>query len=147
MAKTVVEITGDFTSFTGQWAEYCKDQGAESYDPKSFQWFRPEGVSDTSNLQQISQPYSLSELDGFANQMLQYDNEKGNSGDAALLMTQYDMIISGSRAFAERYRSKLRHFAHGAGLCDRLGNDYGPIKQGLISTLQEIKGRASTDAQ
>jgi hypothetical protein len=88
----------------------------------------------------------LKELDDYADKLIKDFTEKeGNSGDCALLMTQYDMIISASRAFAERHKSKLRHFAHDAAACDRFGDDYGVIRQGLILQLQEIKRRASSD--
>jgi hypothetical protein len=144
MAESIAEITDNFKSFLDHLCEYCRDQGQTAYDPKRFRWFRPEKVTDTTNLQNISEPYSTEELDEIAVKLTDPKSEKGNQGDHALVMTQHDLIISASRAFAERHKSKLRHFAHAAGVHDRIGDDYGVLRQGVMLTLQEIKKRASS---
>jgi outer membrane receptor for ferric coprogen and ferric-rhodotorulic acid len=143
MAKSIAEITTGFTDFLKHFREYCEKQGRTEYDPDRFRWFRPQKVTDTTDLKNISEPYDTDELDKFGEELTKSDG--GNAGDYALVMTQHDLMIAASRAHAERYKSKLRHFAHAAGNFERIADDYGVLQQGVMLSLQEIKKRASSD--
>jgi hypothetical protein len=147
MAESIAEITGEFRNFLKHLREYCRDQGKTEYTHDRFRWFRPEKVTDTTDLQTISEPYSMKELDELGAKLAQAPQGSGNQGDHALVMTQSDFIVTASRAHAERYKSKLRHFSHAAANYDRAGDDYGVLQQGVMLTLQEIKKRASSDTE
>jgi hypothetical protein len=145
MAESFLDISEDFRSFIEQWQNYCKDQGKIEYDPKSFQWFRPDDVEDTSDVRKLCKPYVMDNLNADARNFIEEARDTvGNSSDCALLTTQYDIITSASRAFAERHKSKLRHFAHAVATCNRMGQESGIIKKGLMTQLQEIMKRANS---
>ncbi len=148
MAKSVADITQNFTKFSKHYIEYLRLQGKIEYDPEKFAWFRPEKVKDTTDTDRISAPYETEELDEMARKLTESANiETVNSGDYALVMMQHDAILSAARSFATRHKSKLRHFAHADGISDRLGNEFGTFHYSYDMTLVNIKRQASLATQ
>jgi len=144
MAKSIADITQNFTEFSRHYREYLQLQGKTEYEPDKFAWFRPEKVTDTSDLDQISAPYETKELDDMARTLVESANlETVNAGDYALVMLQHDAIVSACRSFAARHKSKIRHFAHADGIADRLGNEHGTFRYSYDMTLLNIKRQAS----
>ena len=140
MAKSIADITKDYTEFSRSIRDYLKLQGTQEYEPSQFQWFRPESVEDTTDLAQTSGPFSTKELEETAQTLVnEADLDTVNAGDYALVETQHDAIISANRAFASRHRSKLRHFAHANGIFDRLGGDYGTVHYAYDMFLTNLK--------
>jgi hypothetical protein len=144
MAKSIADITKDYTEFFRSLRDYLKLQGAQEYEPRQFQWFRPESVEDTTDLTQISSPFSTKELDEMAQTLVsEADLDTVNAGDYALIAMQHDAVVSANRAFASRHRSKLRHFAHANGIFDRLGGDYGTVHYAYVMFLTNLKRQAA----
>jgi len=147
MAKSIADITKNFTDFSKHYQEYLRLQGKVDYDPEKFAWFRPDDVKDTTDTDQISAPYKTDELDEMARKLTESANvETVNAGDYALVLLQHDAILSACRSFATRYKSKLRHFAHADGISDRLGNEYGTFHYSYDMTLLNIKRQSSLTA-
>ena len=93
MAKSIADITKNYTDFSRTIREYLKLQGTEEYDPQQFQWFRPESVTETTDLGQISSPFSTEELDEMAKTLVDEANlDTANAGDYALIAMQHDAI-------------------------------------------------------
>lgn len=144
MAKSIAEITRNFTDFSKHYRKYLELQGKTEYDPEQFAWFRPDGVDDTTDPDKISAAYDTGELDEMSRKLMESaDMETVNAGDYALVMLQHDAIISANRSFAARHKSKLRHFAHAAGIQERLGNEYGTFHYSLDMAAVNIKRQAS----
>ena len=144
MAKSIADITKNFTDFTKHYRKYLELQGKHEYDPDQFSWFRPDDVKDTTDPDKISVPYETDELDDMARQLADSaDTETVSAGDYALVMLQHDSILSANRSFASRHKSKLRHFAHAAGIQERLGNEYGTFHYSLDMAAVNIKRQAS----
>lgn len=144
MAKSIADITGNFTDFSKHYRKYLELQGKEEYDPEQFAWFRPDEMKDTTDPAKISAPYETDELEKMARKLTDSANmETVNAGDYALVMLQHDAILSACRSFAARHKSKLRHFAHAAGIQQRLGNEYGTFHYSLDMTAVNIKRQAS----
>ena len=144
MAKSIADITSNFTDFFKHYQDYLQLQGKTEYDPEQFAWFRPDGVEDTTDPDKISTPYETDELDEMARKLAESaDTETVNAGDYALVMLQHDAILSANRSFAARHKSKLRHFAHAAGIQERLGNEHGTFHYSYAMTLLNIKRQAS----
>jgi hypothetical protein len=101
-------------------------------------------VDDTTDLEQISEPFKADELNEMARKLVnEADFSTANSGDYALVAMQHDAIVSANRAFASRHRSKLRHFAHANGIFDRLGGEYGTFHYSYDMILANLKRLAS----
>ena len=144
MAKSIAEITKNFSDFSRHYQDYLQQQGLEEYDPNRFRWFRPQQVTNTTDPDEISRPYPTDELAELAKRLMKEANlETVSSGDYALVMMQQDAIISANRSFAARHKSKLRHFAHADGINDRLGGQYGTFHYSYDMTLLNIKRLAS----
>ena len=144
MAKSIADITKNYTQFSQMMRQYMNRQAAQEYNAEQFQWFRPASVTDTTDLAQISSPFATDELDELATSLVRDgDVSQGSSGDYAMLMLQHDAIVSANRAFASRHRSKLRHFAHADGVFDRLGNEYGTVHYSCDMILTNLKRQAS----
>lgn len=144
MAKSVADITTNFKDFFKHYQKYLQLQGKTEYDPEQFVWFRPEEMKDTTDPDKNSAPYETDELEEMARKLSDSaDTETVNAGDYALVMLQHDAILSANRSFAARHKSKLRHFAHAAGIQERLGNEYGTFQYSYTQTLLNIKRQAS----
>lgn len=144
MAKSIADITKDFTEYSKHYRKYLQLQGKAEYDPAKFAWFRPDNVDDTTDPGKISAPYETDELDEMGRKLADSaDMETVNAGDYALVMLQHDAIVSANRSFAARHRSKLRHFAHADAISDRLGGEYGTFPYSYDQTLVNIKRQAS----
>jgi len=144
MAKSVADITKDYTEFSRSIREYLQLQRTQEYDVNMFRWFRPKSVKDTTDLEQISSPFSMKELDEMAQTLVsEADLVTVNAGDYALIAMQHDAIVSANRTFASRHRSKRRHFAHANGILDRLGNEYGTVHYSCDMILTNLKRQAA----
>jgi hypothetical protein len=148
MAKSIADITKNYQDFSEAMRGYLRLQGSQKYDPEQFQWFRPEGVDDTTDLEQISAPFQADELNEMAKKLVnEADFGTAHSGDYALVAMQHDAIVSANRAFASRHRSKIRHFVHANGIFDRLGGDYGTFHYSYDMILANLKRLASEAAR
>jgi hypothetical protein len=98
--------------------EYHKQQGELEYSAERFQWFRPEDVQDIQDGRQISEPYSLEQLNQQGKEYIDDGNVNPTRKDFSILDYQMSLLQSFARAFNERHTSKLRHFSHSAGVSD-----------------------------
>ena len=148
MADSIAGITKNYTDLSQQIRRYLNLQALQSFDGNQFRWFRPESITDTTDISQISNPFPSDELDEMALILVkQGDVSQGNSGDLAMLMLQHDAIVSANRAFASRHRSKIRHFAHANGIFDRLGNEYGTFHYSYDAILTNLKRQAKSQGK
>lgn len=148
MAKSVADITKQYTRFSTTIRDYLKRQGIAEYEQDRYRWFRPEGVTDTTDPDQISAPFPTDELDEMARTFTQKaDLHTVNAGDYALLVAQQDAILSCNRSHANRYKGKLRHFAHADGIQERIGHEYGTFHYSYDMALVNLKRQASLITQ
>lgn len=144
MAKSIAEVTKNYSEFSTKYQEYLQAQGKEEYAGDRYKWFRPENVTDKTDLKKLSEPLGTDEIEELGTRLYkEADTDTVNAGDYLLVMTQHDAIVSASRAFAERHKTRLRMFAHAAAACDRLGNENGVLKQGMDLMLTNVKARSS----
>jgi hypothetical protein len=136
-AKAVIEITKEYQDFSRQYREYLsRPEGQEA-------WFRPEGVTDTRDPDRISRPFATEELAEAARTLFRLaDDTTANSGDYALLALQHDAVVSANKAFAERYKSRIRHYTHEAGIQNRVGGEYGRMHYAMDMSAVNLKTRA-----
>jgi len=148
MAKSVADITKNYSDFSKSYREYLLLQGTEKYDPAHYRWFRPPEVTDTTDLDQISSPFTMEELDTMAKTLVEKANiHTVNAGDYALVVAQQDAILSCNRSYANRHKSKLRHFAHANGIAERIGHQYGTFHFSYDMLMVNIKRQASLTTQ
>ena len=144
MAKSIIDITKNYTQLSAAIKGYLRRIGHPKYSESKFAWFRPEGVTDTSDLKQITAPFKYEELTEAAKLLVQQaDMETVNNGDYAMVVMQQDLIISTNRSFASRYRSKLRHFASAAGVQERVGHEFGTIHYSYDEVITNTKRLAA----
>jgi len=144
MAKSVVDITKNYSDFSKYYREYLLLQGKQEYDPAHYRWFRPPGVTETTDPDRISAPFATEELDAMAKTLVEMANiHTVSAGDYALVVAQQDAILSCNRSFANRHKSKLRHFAHANGIQERIGHQYGTFHFSYDMLMVNLKRQAS----
>jgi len=131
-------ISNNFEKFLRQWQQYCRDTSTTDYTPQRFRWYRTTKENlDYTQPEQMAQPYEDAELQAdskrYIAEALMGDvdvdgNPKANRGDAAMLTSENDMLLSAARAFNERHSSKLRHFSHADGVMERVGDPSGALE-------------------
>ena len=148
MAKSVADITKNYTTFSSQYRVYLKLQGQPDYLPEQYHWFRPKEVKDTTDPDVISAPFATDELDKMAETLVKMaDIHTVNAGDYALIVAQQDAILSCNRSYANRYKSKLRHFAHANGILERAGHEFGTFHYSYDMLILNLKRQAALTSQ
>jgi hypothetical protein len=144
MSFPVLSVSKDFTDFIDEYCAYAQTQGDTAYNEENFKRYMPEAVTNTSVLAEISQPIDESAYTLDAVTLIQDSSEtQGNEADYAVLMAEHDTVVSFNRAFAQRYKSKLRHFAHGGAVQKRISNPDGVLKYGITDYLTSLMGRSA----
>ncbi len=139
MAKSLLDVTKNYTEFSRQYRAYLKRTSAPEYAEDRFAWFRPKDFENTADPSKIATAFPADELAEDARTLIRQGNcETGSDGDYAMLAMQHDLLTSANRAFASRHRSKLRHFAASAGTQDRVGGEYGTFHYSYDMTLTNI---------
>ena len=146
-------LSENFIEFLSGWREHCRRSSAVGYAVARFRWYRPTKEDlDYTNPEQLAEPYETEDLDEQSQRYILDILDGGsaeadghpstNRGDAAVLATQNDLIVSATRAFNARHVAKLRHFGHADGVTARIGSDAGPLEQGIHRQLLTIMANA-----
>jgi hypothetical protein len=144
----ISNLSPDFTKFLQQWQDYCRKSSALDYSPLRFQWYRTTKEElNYTKAEELAEPYEMENLlqdsDRYIDEAFEGivdvdEQPRASRGDAAILATQNDLLISAIRSFNERHSSKLRHFSHAEGILDRLGDPDGIIQHGIFDQLMAI---------
>jgi hypothetical protein len=144
MALPLLDLSKKFTDFITNYREFLAKQGDLNYNPENFKRYVPPEGGDVVSPDKLAAPTDTSDLTLDARKLVQEATaDKGNEADYMLLSAQHDIMTSFNRAYAQRYKSKLRHFAHGAAAQKRLSDPDGVLQYGIVDMLTAVRSKSS----
>jgi hypothetical protein len=144
MALPLLDLSKKFTDFIQNYREFLARQGDTAYNVDNFRRYVPPDGGDVISPDKLAAATDTSDLTFDAVKLVQEaSSTKGNEADYILLSAQHDIMVSFNRAYAQRYKSKLRHFAHGAAAQKKLSDPDGVLQYGIVDMLTAVRAKSS----